>query len=54
MREVCIISSNIDHIPATQANYYHFGSGVNVKYCVAVYHHVVEGSRVDNDLCVDV
>ena len=53
MREVCIIGSNIHHVPATQANYYIFGAGMNVMYCLTVYYHVVEGSRVDNDLCID-
>ena len=54
MWEVCIIGSNIHHVPASQANYYNFGAGVNIIYCIAIYYHVVEGSRVDNDLCVDV
>ena len=54
MREVCIICSNIHHVPASQANNDQFRTGVHVAYFFTVYNHAIEGIRVDNNLCVDV
>ena len=51
---ICIIGSNIHHVPAGQADNNHFGAGVNIVYFVTVGYHVVEGIRVHNDLCEDV
>ena len=50
----CIIGSNIHHVSADQADNDQFGAGVNVAIFLTVGYHVVEGSRVHNDLCVDV
>ena len=54
MREVCIIGSNIHHVPASQANNNQFRTEVHVAYFFTVYNHAIESIRVDNNLCVDV
>ena len=51
---IFFIGSNIHHVSADQADNDQFGAGVNVMYFLTVGSHVVEGSRVHNDLCVDV